>query len=208
VVITGELGQLLDDDSPRRHVDADGQRLGGEHRAQQSGDEALLDRLLERRHHAGVVGGGAGFELGGELVVAEHCEIRLVESLESRVEDLPDRLALGTIGQAHAGIGHLAGGFPALIAAEDEVDRRKQVPCGQQVNGVQATRRVQHTLPAPPGGALPVTPASDRLGVDLRCVGVGKAADERRQEVQLVVRTVADEVVVIEAYRPPRLDDD
>ena len=31
VVLAGELGQLLDHDRTRRHVDADGQGLGGEH---------------------------------------------------------------------------------------------------------------------------------------------------------------------------------
>ena len=32
VALAGELGELLDDDRAGRHVDAEGQRLGGEHR--------------------------------------------------------------------------------------------------------------------------------------------------------------------------------
>ena len=40
---------------PRRHVDAQCQGLGGEHHLHQPFDEAGLDRLLERRHHPGVV---------------------------------------------------------------------------------------------------------------------------------------------------------
>ena len=59
----------------RRHVDADGQRLGGEDHLHEAVDEALLDDLLHRRHHAGVVRGDADVELGDELGVAEHVEV-------------------------------------------------------------------------------------------------------------------------------------
>jgi hypothetical protein len=62
VTFTGELAQLLDDDRPGRHVDAEGQRLGGEHHADQALGEAGLDRLLERRDHPGMVGGDAQLE--------------------------------------------------------------------------------------------------------------------------------------------------
>ncbi len=126
-MIAGELGQLLDHHGPRRHVDADGQRLGGEHGAEQPGDEALLDGLLERRHHPGVVRRDAGVELGSELAVAEHGEIGLVETVEPLVDDLVDRLALGAVGQPHPGVDDVPGRLLALVAAEDEVDRRQQV---------------------------------------------------------------------------------
>ena len=57
--VAGELRELLDHDGAGRHVDAERQRLGGEHDLHQALDEALLDRLLNGGHHAGVVGGDA-----------------------------------------------------------------------------------------------------------------------------------------------------
>ena len=103
VVVAGELRQLLDDDRAGRHVDADGERLGGEHDLDQPLDEAGLDDLLERRHHAGVVGGDAGLELGEELAVAEHGEVVVGEPVEAGVDDLADAVALGAVGQAQPG---------------------------------------------------------------------------------------------------------
>ena len=90
VVVTGELGQLLDHHGPRRHVDADGERLGGEHHLEQAGGEALLDGLLERRHHPGVVRCDTGLEPGDQLAVAEHGEVGVVEGAEALVDDRPD----------------------------------------------------------------------------------------------------------------------
>ena len=53
--LAGELAQALDDDRTSRHVDAEGERLGGENHLDQALGEAALDRLLERWHHPGVV---------------------------------------------------------------------------------------------------------------------------------------------------------
>ncbi len=64
VVVAGELRELLDHDGPSRHVDPDRERLGGEHHLHEALDEAGFDDLLERRHHAGVVGSEPGLELG------------------------------------------------------------------------------------------------------------------------------------------------
>ena len=97
------LRQLLDHDRARRHVDADGERLGGEHHLHQALDEARLDDLLERRHHPGVVGGDAGLELGEELAVAEHGEVRVGSMpAEPGVDDLADAVALGSPSSAAA----------------------------------------------------------------------------------------------------------
>ena len=51
--------------------------------------------LLERRHHAGVVGGDAGLELREELAVAEHREVGRVDAAEAGIDDLADAVALG-----------------------------------------------------------------------------------------------------------------
>ena len=73
---------------PRRHVDPDRERLGGEHDLDEALDEARFDDLLERRHHPGVVRREPGLELGEELPVAEHREIGRVERAEAGVGDL------------------------------------------------------------------------------------------------------------------------
>ena len=93
-MVARELRQLFDHDRASRHVDADGEGLGGEHHLEQASDEAPLDRLLERRHHAGMVRRDAGVELGEELAVSEHGEIGLIEAAEAIVDYLFDRLAL------------------------------------------------------------------------------------------------------------------
>jgi hypothetical protein len=56
------LDQLLQHHRAGRHVDAERERLGGEHRLDQALDEQLLDDLLEGRQHAGVVGGDAALQ--------------------------------------------------------------------------------------------------------------------------------------------------
>jgi hypothetical protein len=55
VVLAVPFVQALDDDRPGRHVDAEGEGLGGEHGPDQPGGEQLLDDLLERRQHPGVM---------------------------------------------------------------------------------------------------------------------------------------------------------
>ena len=69
------LVQLLDDHGPGRHVDAERERLGREHRADQAGREQLLDHLLEGGQHAGVVRRYAAPEPVQPLTVAEHGQV-------------------------------------------------------------------------------------------------------------------------------------
>ena len=52
VALARELRELLDDDGTRRHVDAEREGLGREDDLDEPFDEAGLDGLLERRHHA------------------------------------------------------------------------------------------------------------------------------------------------------------
>ena len=104
VVVAGELRELLDHHAARRHVDADGERLGGEHDLHEPLDEAGLDDLLERRHHPGVVWRDAGLELGHELLVAEHLEVGVASSPSSRpsaISWIAGSLVL--VGEAHPG---------------------------------------------------------------------------------------------------------
>ena len=208
VVVARELGQLLDDHGARRHVDADGQRLGGEHRLDQPLDEAGLDRLLERRHHPGVVGGDAGLELGEELPVAEHGEVLVADPLQAGGDDLPDAVALFGRRQPHPSGRARPRRLLALVAAEDEHDRRQQPALLEQVDRLDPPRRVEHPPTAAPrrplGAAAPRPP--HRRRVEAHRVRVRPPALERLQEVQPVVRAVADQVAVVEVHRPAQLD--
>ena len=70
-----ELDQPFQHHAAGRHVDAQRQRLGGEDRLDQAADEQLLDDLLERRQHAGVVGGEAALQPVEPLPVAQHGQV-------------------------------------------------------------------------------------------------------------------------------------
>ena len=209
VAVAGELGQLLDHHGPRRHVDADGQGLGGEHDLDQPLDEARLHRFLERRDHPGVVGGDPGLELGEELAVAENGEIVVGQPLQPGVDDLPDAVALGAGGEPHPGGQARAGGFVALVAAEDEHDRRQQLALLEQVDGLDPTGGVEHAASAAPRWSLVAgqAPVAHRRGVEAGGLGVGPPSVERLEEVQPVVGAVADEIAVVEAHRAAQLDD-
>src|SRR5687767_14340380 len=75
VALTGELGELLDHDRAGRHVDPERESLGGEHDLHQRRREARLDDLLERRDHAGVMGGHALLEPGEPQPVIEYPKV-------------------------------------------------------------------------------------------------------------------------------------
>ena len=104
VMIAGELRQLLDHDGPRRHVDPDGKRLGGEHHLDEPLDEAGFDDLLERRHHPRVMRGQPGLQLGEELPVAEHRQVARIERSEAGIDDLADAVAIVVGREAQPGI--------------------------------------------------------------------------------------------------------
>jgi len=125
VMVAGELAELLDDDGLGRHVDADRQRLGGEDHLHQAFDEARLNRLLERGHHARVVRGDAGFQLHEELGVAQHRQIGGIDAAEACLDDVADAFAIGGAGEVHAGSDHAARCLVALVATEDEADGRQ-----------------------------------------------------------------------------------
>ncbi len=73
--LLAHLGEPLDDHRTRRHVDAERQRLCGEHDLEKAGGEALLHRLPESGDHAGVVRRHAGFEPGDPWSVPEDTKL-------------------------------------------------------------------------------------------------------------------------------------
>jgi hypothetical protein len=202
------LGQPLDRHRAGRHVDAERQRLGGEHRLDQALGEQFLDRLLEQRQHAGVVAGHAPSERLGQGVVAERVQVGGVDRRDLEVEELQDLGPLCLAGEADVGRPALLERLVAAGTGEDEVDGGQQ-PFGlQQVDDLHPGRH-----PAPPdrpwpaaaaalavaaGAPLPLAPPGQRRVGD-HAVAAG---DEHR------VQLAADQVVVVEGDRPALLDHD
>ncbi len=52
VFLAVELRQSFQDHRPRRHVDSQRQRLGGEYQLHEPGNEQVFDRLFEGWHHS------------------------------------------------------------------------------------------------------------------------------------------------------------
>ena len=127
---------------------------------------------------------------------------------QPRVDDLADAIALVAGRQPGARGQHRLRRLVALVAAEDEVDRRQHLMLLQQVDDLEPRRREQ---PSP--GLCGATPrpaalgAARRLLVEASRVAVQATVDQRRQQVHPVVRLVADEVQVLELHRPAVLDD-
>ena len=80
----------------------------------------------------------------------------------------------------------------------------------EQVDRLDASRRVEHAPTAPPRRPLVsrlAAAAPHGRGVEPGGLGVGPPADERLQQVDAVVGAVADEVAVVEVDGPAQLDD-
>ncbi len=127
---------------------------------------------------------------------------------EAGVDDLADAVALGAGRQPGPGGQHGLGRLVALVAAEDEVDRRQHPMLLEQIDDLEPRRREQ----PPPGlRGAPACPAALRVVrrflVEAGRVVVRPAVDQRRQQVQAIVRLVADQVQVVELHRAAVLDD-
>ncbi len=207
MVIAGELGEFLDDDAPSRHVHADGQGLGGEHDLCQTLDEALLDDLLERGHHPGMVGGDPSLELGHELLVSEDIEIRTEQAGQTLIRDLPNPRSLVLVGQPEPSGETGPSRFVALGATEDEVDGREKSSIQQDVDRLQpgGRRQLARTTATRSTVVAAATTVPRAAGVETECIVVRSAVHDRRQQADAVVRPVGHEVHVVEANRPLRL---
>jgi hypothetical protein len=96
VCLAVPLRQPLDHHRAGGHVDAERQRLGGEHDLDKTGREQLFDDLLEGRQHAGVVTRDAAREPFGEVVVSQHRQVVVGDVLATLLHVGPDdRSVLG-----------------------------------------------------------------------------------------------------------------
>src|ERR687886_641424 len=69
-----------------------------------AGGEGALHRLLEGRHHPGVVGGDAGLEAAQPVAVVQDPQVVVGQRLHLGLGDGPDRGPLLGRGQAQAGV--------------------------------------------------------------------------------------------------------
>ncbi len=205
------LDQLLDHHRPRGHVDPQRQRLGREHDPAPPRGEELLDALLERRQHPGVVRGDAAGQPLDEVVVAEDEEVGVRDVGAPLLDERADLVGLLRCGQPEVHREALLHRGVAPHPAEDEVDRREERGLVELVDdlepGRQPTAR-RGTTAAAPGlpavaGPGPVVAAGDleQAGVHLR-LRPGEAGPVREQ----VHQPPADHDVLVERHRPLLLD--
>ncbi len=90
VLFAVEFHQPFQHHRAGRHVDAERQRFGGEHRLDQPCGEQLLDRVPEHRQHAGVVGGDTAQQPFPPLVVAEHRQVGILQVAAAMFDHLGD----------------------------------------------------------------------------------------------------------------------
>jgi hypothetical protein len=123
----GEFGELLQGHRTRRHVHAQRQRLGREHRGQQVALEANLDDLAKGRHHARVMGGEPSAKAVDEVGVLQCREVVLGEVREPRQRDFFYFAALLGRGEEQTIQTALVHGVVARCARKDEHDHRQEV---------------------------------------------------------------------------------
>ena len=120
------LDQLLQHHRPGRHVDAQGQGLGGEDDLDQPADERLLDALLERRQHPGVVGGDPAEQRLGEPFVVQRPQVGARTARPRAGAGSPRSRPVRRRWSADPGAEQLADRRVAADPGEDEDDRRQQ----------------------------------------------------------------------------------
>ncbi len=200
-----ELLELLEHHGSRRHVDSQREGLGREDELDQLEPEQLLDDLLERRQHPGVVGGDAALEALEPLPVAEHGQILVAQRAAAFVDDRADLVALALLGQAHAGPQHLAHGGVAARPGEDEEDRGKQVAGLEQRDDLRpvhsalavpaVVREVASLVPRLFRGERPPAVVRHLLELGIHPVGRGEAGG-----VEQVEQPRAHEHVLLERH--------
>ena len=196
------------------------QGLGGEDRLDQALDEQFLDDLLERREHAGVVGGDAALQALQPLEVAEDVQVLVGDGAGALLDDgaHPQPALVGVEPQAR--VQALLDGGLAAGPAEDEGDGGQQALAVEPVDDLGAAGRPDPA--AGPALALPVGLADAlgarvvaalvlhpgqafQVGVDLAAAAlVGGGAGPLLEQV---VHPAAGQHVLPQRYRPVLGDD-
>ena len=201
MALSGELRELLDHHGARRHVDPERERLGREDDLGEAGGERLLDRLLHRRHHPRVVGRETRLESGEPRVVPEHRQIVVVQPLDVRFGDPAD---LARAPRLSSG-----GRRPRGTARPPDRSRlrlKTNTIAGRRLSSARSsTTSTRRRRPEPPGAARaaprPAAGAAvEALGLGVRSQVVA-GADERREEVEMIVAALPDQVAVVQLDR-------
>ena len=152
----------------------------------------------------GVVRGDARLEARQPRVVAEHVEVGVVEGLEVRVGDAPQRDPIRGVGEADPAVEALLDRLVATGPGEHEHDRGQHALVGETLDDLGAPRLVE----ARPARPVRRGRAPGRRGG--RPPGSGAARRRRRRRSAggaAVGAALADHVQVHELDRPPLLDD-
>ena len=174
-------------------------------------DEALLDDLLHRRHHAGMMRGHTDVELGDELRVAEHARGRPSSRLPSRAS-MMRRIA----SRSSAVVSRRPASTHAFAAASHWARLKMKKMAGSidrwSRSSTVSTRPGGPTWRRPAPGPAVATVRRRRPGrcrvVELQGVAVGAAVDEHRAAVCSRSRVlVRHEVLVLQLDRALALDD-
>ena len=166
MVLARELGEFLDDDRARRHVDAERQRLRREHDLEQARGEGFFDRFLHWRHHPRVVRRHPGLEPREPHVVAQGLEVGVREVFQVRIRDAPQRDPVGGVREPDPAREALLDGLVAARAREHEHDRGQHLLVGQPLYDLGAPGLVE---PGAPGsvrtrGSAAFEAGHDRIG--------------------------------------------
>ena len=123
MMLAGELRHLVNNNGSRRHVDTDCQSFSCEHHLHQPTHKKCFNNLLERGHHAGVVGCYSRLDLSTKCSEAECCEVIVAQACYAGIHNFANLGALNFARKPYARFVAHGSRFVTLIATEYEVNR-------------------------------------------------------------------------------------
>ncbi len=150
------LAHPADHDRASGHVDAQGERVGGEDHLHQPPREEHLDQLLEQRQQPGVVETDPFLGEGGDQANLLEFAILGAQAAEQILDDGVDLLDLLQTNEIRTHHGQPLGKCLAVVAAKQKVDDREHVLGRQRVHDLARLRLVDLGS-ATFGGATPAS---------------------------------------------------
>jgi hypothetical protein len=137
------LLEAFDDDRPRRHVDAERERLGREDELQEPLLEQRLDDLLEQRHEPRMVRRDAVEQRPTPTAEPQHLEVLDGQLPEPLVDSGRDALPLLVGGETDPSLAELRDRVVAPLAGEHEHDGREPAATSELGGDLLARRPAQ-----------------------------------------------------------------
>ena len=125
--LTVVLGNFVEHDGTSWHVDANGKCLCGEHHFHKTLCEALFNRFLKARYKAGMMHTDTSLQLSQKTRVVQCGQIVIGKRFYVTFQNASDDLSILCCGERNAQLQARVCRFIALIAAEDEIDRREKI---------------------------------------------------------------------------------